>query len=180
MNNETQNQKPWEDTNGNMLSDKNLKTVSKSWDAETWENFLQQTVSIERAEDELLAEKYEALLEETFECAPRPSCAVPEPVVKQIKAAVRILAPQQQKIIKLHFWGGMSEREVACELGILRSNVNDSKKISLNKIKNFLEKDQATCSYLIGGFENSSPRVRSRDEELVEVYNMDLQGSYLK
>lgn len=172
--------KPWLDENGKLVSDETLKKISKTWDANIWELFLQQTVDIERSPNEVQMHGYEKLLEEVSHGIRWPSCSVPQHVVRQINLAVKALAPQQKKIIELIFWKSMSERQVAEKLKIFQPNVNDSKKISLNKIKEFLEKDHITCSYLIGGNENLTPRKRSRDEQVKQVYAKDLNGSYIK
>jgi hypothetical protein len=180
MNIKNTNHRPWLDPKGKVYCNETIKEISKSWDAETWELYLQQTVDVERSENEVLLDKYQQLLEEVSEGVRWSSCTVPQHVITQIHLALRALAPQQKKIIAGSFWDGLSERELAEKLQIAKTTVNESKKISLSKIKDFLEKDPTTLSYLIGGNKNLAPRKRSRDEQVRQVYAIDLNGSYIK
>ncbi len=172
--------KPWLDENGKLVSDETLKKISKSWDANIWELFLQQTVDMERSPSEVLLDGYEKLLEEISEGIQWTSCSVPQHVVTQIKLARRTLTPLQNKIIAGLFWDNLSERQMAGKLETAQQTVHESKIISLKKIKHFLEKDPVTRSYLIGGNKNLAPRKRSRDEEIRQVYAIDLNGTYIK
>lgn len=172
--------RPWLDTTGKLFTDEALKEISKNWNAETWEQFLQQTVDVERSEHELLLDEYEQLLEEVSSGVRWASCSVPKVVINNIGTALRRLAPRQKKVIVGTFWAGLSERQLASVLEISQQTINESKKISLNKIKSFLEKDPVTRSYLIGGNKNLALRNWSRDEQIKQVYAIDLNGSYIK
>lgn len=181
MKNETQNQKSWLDNNGQMLTDENLKEVSKSWSAETWEQFLSSTVDRDMSSLETTVDNFEELLEQTSEgIAWGSSSKLPIAISRRIQEAMRLLTKQQKQILQLHFWGEMSERQIAQYMEISQQTVHVSKKSSLSKIKDFLENDAVTQSYLIGGSKNSKENTGTREQQIREVYLMDLQGSYMK
>ena len=73
----------------------------------------------------------------------------------------------------------MTGADVGRALGISAPTVSQGKYISLSKIRSLLDSDPNVASYLIGGFKNFEPLERTRDEEISEVYAMDLCGSYI-
>lgn len=176
---ETQTAAPWLDQDGKLLSNEQIKTVSKDWTEETWENFLVATVDVELAEEEKLIDDYEELLEDEVEGIWSGPCRVPCVVRKSIEVAIRSLAPQQRQVIRGLFYHSMTGVGVARRLKISPSAVAQAKIISLNKIRSLLESDLNVLSYLIGGSKNFDLPA-SRDEEIKAVYRADLEGSYLK
>ncbi|MFN9067462.1 MAG: sigma factor-like helix-turn-helix DNA-binding protein, partial [Bdellovibrionales bacterium] len=105
---------------------------------------------------------------------------VPEEVRRKLKWAVHQLSDVQRKIIYGLFFHEQHQTEIAKKLGLSQSAVNQAKKLSLNKIKQLIESDLIVAAYLIGGSKNLTPKERSRDEQILEVYLEDLKGSYIK
>lgn len=145
-----QTDKPWLDSNGNILSDKKIKAISKEWTAVTWEEFLNSTVDVEASEHEGLTPKYEILCDEEKDNIWGASCPLPQAVQDEIRGSVRKLEERPRKIVRLHYWENLSVRDAL-----------------------------HTPSYLIGGSENFDFPA-SRDEDIKTVYRTDLEGSYFK
>ncbi len=170
---------PWLDQNGKILSDEQIKSVSKNWTSETWESFLNSTVERELSAHEVLSDKYEGLCEQLTETNWGPARRLPQGVQKEINSSVRRLEERPRKIVRLQYWEDKSVREIAKIEALSFARIQQIKIISLNQIKDFLTNALHTPSYIIGGIENFSLPA-SRDEEIKEVYRVDLEGSYLK
>ena len=118
MANQVSNIKAWRNHDGKLLSDKELRQISKSWDAEMWEQYLVATVEVDRAEDEMSVEDFEALLDESSERLWEGSLHVPEPVKKAVGQALGLLTKKQKHIIWLTYWCEYSQPEIARRLKI--------------------------------------------------------------
>ncbi len=172
--------KPWRDKDGKLLGDGAIKQISKSWDTETWEEYLVATVDVERAPEELIFTEFERLLEETSQGLWAGPLYIPKLVRLRLNQAIRSLTKKQMEVIWLIYWHELSQREIAKKLKISVQTVNGNKFISLNKIKYFLENDPDTASYLIGGSKSFGPKPLSQYEQILEIYFQDLKGSYIK
>ncbi len=171
--------KPWLGSSGHKLTEVDLRVISTSWDADTWERFLQATVDKEQSRQETLLDGYEELLENEAESVSY-RCALPSQLQHRIHQAICQLSKVQRGIIRGVYFYDLSQSEIGRRLKISRQTVNQSKTISLNRIRDFLEKHPDTAAYLIGGCANLNAQKRSRDEEIIEVYLKELGGSYLK
>lgn len=100
----TQTAIPWLDQNGKLFSDEKIKSISKDWSAETWEEFLKATVESELSQNEVITPMYDSLCEEQTEAAWGSACRLPQTVQKEIHSAVRKLKERQRKIVRLHYW----------------------------------------------------------------------------
>ncbi len=180
MANQVSNIRAWRNHDGKLLSDKELRQISKSWDAEMWEQYLVAIVDVDRAEDEMSVADFETLLEESSEGLWEGPLHVPDPVKKVVSQALRLLTKKQTHIIWLTYWCEYSQPEIARRLKISHQAACSTKIISLNKIKDFLANDVAVSSYLIGGSKNFDPKPRNQHEQILEIYFQDLKGSYLK
>src|SRR4051812_2497391 len=109
----TQTNSPWLDQSGKILSDEEIRSLSAEWTVETWEAFLQATVEVDLSTHEVLTPKYESLCEEETETHWGPPCRLPQAVQKEIHSAVRKLKDRPKKIVRLHYWGDLSVREIA-------------------------------------------------------------------
>ncbi len=180
MDNLVASTKPWKNQDGKPFGDKALSQISKSWDAETWEQYLTATVDVERAEDESLIDDFESLLEESSEALWDGPLHVPEPVKRSIEGALKLLTKKQKEAIWLIYWRGLSLTGASRKLEICRKSVLERIDGSLNKIERLLKKSPAVSSYLIGGSKNFDPKPRNQHEQILEIYFQDLKGSYLK
>lgn len=172
--------KPWIDPSGAIFCDSKLREISKVWSPETWEQFLQETVDVPLDDNETLVDIYRDLLEDQTEPIWSGPCRVPQKVKTAIESSVRGLAPQQRKVIRGIYFHDLTGIEVAKITGTSPQNVQKSKANSLNKIKSLLETNVDVRSYLLGGSENLPCRERSLDEQIVDVYRLDLRGSVIK
>ncbi len=176
-----QNQAPWNDAHGQLLTDLELKKVSAAWDAETWERFLASTVDRDMSDNESVCDDYEFNLEEEL---PEPiwvqSSDLPEVVHRAIHAAIRSLTERQRSVVRGIYFHSCSHGRVARNLRIARQTVSETKIISLKEIKRLLALDPAVASYLIGGSANLPAKKLSPEQMILEVYRADLNGSYMK
>lgn len=172
--------KPWQGAKRKILSDETLVEVSKSWEADSWEHFLESTVDGELSRNETLLDEYQNLIENSSDHLFSFQTTVPEKVRRKVQLVIKQLSLIQQKVIDALYFQELSEREIAKKLQVSQPRIHIIKKLSLNKIKELLDLDVITAAYLIGGSKNLAPTERSRDEQILEVYLEDLKGSYIK
>lgn len=175
----TQTSNPWLDQNGKLLPDEKIKSISKNWSVEIWEEFLKATVETDLSQKEVLTFDYESLCEEQTETTWGTPCRLPSVVQKEIQESVQMLKDRPYRVIRRHYWRDMTLRKIAELENLPASRIHKIKEGSLNKIKGLLEKSVNTPSYLIGGSEKFDLPA-SRDEEIKKAYRADLEGSYLK
>lgn len=130
--------RPWTRKDGSMLSDEQLKKVSTNWSAETWEQFLIETVeqesSYQRDMPALVSQTALNSFSETI-WEGQDSDQMDQ-VAKRLRLICRDhLTPQQQQIIRSIYWNGHSERHIGEMLDLSRSSVKTQKQRALNKIK---------------------------------------------
>lgn len=124
---------PWLDIQGRTLPDDILKIESKSWSEKTWDTYL-KTVETPSSESLTSATSFQAALDsgncinDFLATAAKPSTRA------ELRSALQQLTPRQSSIIKMTYWSGMSEREIASALGVSRSSVKTTKKRTLQKM----------------------------------------------
>lgn len=127
----------WLKPDGSILPDEQIKTISKDWSAETWEQFLTETVDQSAYQKEsvtFVKESYFDRFSETI-WESQDTDQMDE-IAKELRRICRDhLTPQQQHIIRSTFWNGFSERKISELLGISRSTVQAQKIRALGKIK---------------------------------------------
>ena len=174
--------KPWVDSAGEILSDKELREISKKWNAETWEQFLVDTVegSESYQREELISPyAYDCALDEMTEsiwqCSSSPES---EDTCEQVRRICRDhLTPKQQYIVRMIFWDGFSERRVADVMNISRSTVVVQKKRALNKIKDLFKTHQTNFPRYERAVKHSPDQKGSRYEDIHEVYLEEISDS---
>lgn len=62
------------------------------------------------------------------------------PVVDELTLAVNDLPPQMQRIVKLKYWGGLPDKEIASELGVAPGTVAATLYAARHKLGTHLEK----------------------------------------
>lgn len=142
---------PWLNSKGQMLSDKKLKTISRQWDQETWEkylNYFDGTLSEQQfhpnAYDEMSEKMEKSCWELTQSDADRDSKSLVNSLFKE-------LSTHQRKILKMIFWDGRSERFVARELKLSRSTVKVIKRRALKRLNALLRSEVSPISPLMRG-----------------------------
>lgn len=130
--------KPWLDPNGRIYSDDALKEVSKNWDAPTWERFLAETIDCPQRE--IVQSNEERLIDEYFTGDEKLDEMPRNELHDLIRQLIRRhLTIQQQSVIRMIYWQGRSEREIAEILGINKGRVPTIKRQSLSKLRRLLE-----------------------------------------
>lgn len=142
---------PWLGQNGNLLPDDKIKSISKSWTEEVWEEFLKSTVDVDPSESEVTLSNYESLCEEQKQSVWGTPCALPIAVQEEIHGSVKKLKVRPRKIVRLHYWEGKSVRAIGKIERLAPSRIHKIKADSLNRIKDLLENSVNTSAYLIGG-----------------------------
>ena len=132
----TESNRPWLNSNGLHRSDTEIKEISKSWDMETWEAYLQ---SIEVGLKETLlktpdridhfVEDYTSLLlnleKEEKNCHLR----------RGVQLALRSLTKREHEILELHFIEKKNSRQIAEILSVSRRTVRKALERGLAKIE---------------------------------------------
>ncbi|HEX7675877.1 MAG TPA: sigma factor-like helix-turn-helix DNA-binding protein [Bdellovibrio sp.] len=177
----TSTSKPWLDQDRKIFSDEKLKAISKDWSPETWEEFLNSTVESEPSDHEVdTTNEYDDVCKKETEGLWNRHKLLPLPVQQEIETAVKKLKKRPRKVIRLHYWENKSIRTIAKIEDLAPSRIHKIKANSLGLIKELLENSVNTPSYLIGGSQKMNPQHLSREEQILEVYLKDLNGSYLK
>lgn len=131
--------RPWLDSRGLLLTDDDLRCVSRSWCAETWERYL-AWYEAPRAESLVTSRKYEKVCEESAESIFVSAQSNADDDLKgRVSTYLAGLTEQQRRVIELTFWAGRSERYVARELGISQASVHGLKKRAISKISGLLK-----------------------------------------
>lgn len=131
-----------------------LRAKSKKWAPREWEDYL-QTLEIKRSENLIHPKNYEKLrnknlfLQESLDkCKERSS------LLSQLKRALNKLTFKQKTVIKMIFWEGLSEREIADKLCLSTSSVRDRKVQALQKLK----------VHFLGSIPTASPYIGAKKE----------------
>lgn len=137
-----QPEQPWLLENGKHTPEDQLKTLTPSWSAETWEKYLVwfENQNGQRAESLISPRRYDGICatqeESIFTLS--QSCA-DDDLRNAVGDYLKTLTEQQHRVIEMIFWEGRSERFVSQELGINRGSVHRLKQRALSKIKSLLK-----------------------------------------
>ncbi len=52
----TKSESPWLNSDGTIKNDDEIKSISKGWSSQTWENFLKETVDVNQSSNEILSD----------------------------------------------------------------------------------------------------------------------------
>jgi len=173
-------ERSWLDESGEIRSNTDLRSISKSWDAATWEIFLQETVEKPTADDEVQNTEYLERMNDETETIWEFHQTLPEFVETKISAVIKCIEKINKKIIFGRYWLKCSYRYLAETLGIAVSTAFDRERAALGEIRTQLEIDPNILSYLLRGSANSTTQERNRDQQIADVYKSHLRGSYMK
>lgn len=90
------------------------------------------------------------------------------------------LTARQQQIIRLIFWEGLSERSAGEVVAISRSTVAVQKRRSFKKLKGLIETRDSIFCLVKRGRVKKNARVKSRDEQIRDVYQGEITDLYGK
>lgn len=162
--------RPWLSKDGSMLSDAEIKVISQNWSAETWEQFLSETVEKESSyQRDLPAFVSPTALDCFSETIWEGNTSDRmDDVAKGLRRICRdSLTPRQQHIVRATFWRGLSERQIADVLDVSRSTVRTQKLRSFEKIKSQVEEEDL----LTGGRHKSQKRKPAQELRQTAVVN---------
>lgn len=139
--NDQKNETLWTQTNGKPIEERDLKKRCQSWSADTWEEFLKDTVDIEAKEMLLeepeMIEYYSTEDHEDFiegHLTPQEF-----PRLKQVMLnLLKEMPKKQQMVLELLFWEGKNLQEAADELGISRPSTFRLRNRALNSFTKLL------------------------------------------
>ena len=137
------NSEPWQEADGNPLSDESLRFVSRYWSAETWEKYL---LTIETPQAEYLSSRFGNLLyqndlkraflkhlndsnEESYES---PVHEIPSEVLEQ---AISQLTLRERQAIQAIFYNGLSQTDAAKVMRISAARIHQLLRRALQKLK---------------------------------------------
>lgn len=160
--------KPWLHSDGSMLSDTEIKTVSQRWSAEVWEEFLLATVDKDHQKDFPIPVPYADLEAHSATLWEGTASDRMDEVAVGLRRICRdSLTPQQQHIIRGIYWENQSERKIAKNLGVVRTTVQSQKGRALGKIK----KQVITEKLLSGGRQKNA--IQKSDQELTNLSDIN-------
>jgi RNA polymerase sigma factor (sigma-70 family) len=134
MNESVSYETPWLDSRGFPLYDEELKAISKSWDADTWERYL-IWYEMPLKESQVHPREYIDIAERQSESIFAQAQGTSESLTQNlICLAIDDLPPRQREVINLAYWNGRSERAIAFELRISRTAVKKLKAKGLKRI----------------------------------------------
>lgn len=137
-----QSEAPWFQMNGEVTPTEYLKTLTSSWDAQTWERYLSwfEERSSRTSETLLPPRKYDKLCDELEESIfVNSESGADKDLRARVAEYLLTLTDHQRRILELIFWDGRSERYVAQQLGIKQSTVHTLKKRAFKKIRALIE-----------------------------------------
>ncbi len=160
--------KPWLDCKGHVISDEELKAISKDWDQLIWEKYL-ESLDVTLSDRQPRPCDYDEMAEKMeHTCFEFSQTDADDETKDKITQLFRQLSPQQQKILKMIFWEGRSERFIAQNLRVSRYTIKTLKKRSLKKLSALL-KQVSPISPLMRGKEYSLKQGGDNDKGVLSL-----------
>ena len=135
-------EKSWTEKNGAVLSDSQLRERAKTWGPQTWERFLKETVDVPQTE--ILAES------DTLENIASDSREHYQDMLSNdefpnlnvfVGSLIRKLSIREHEVIHSVFWLGLTQGEIAKQLGVRKAVVRTYQNRALKKLGElFVEK----------------------------------------
>lgn len=124
---------PWTDKDGRLLSEQELERVSRGWSEETWDQYLKTLeVSLKESQSSDFHIHAENLRENLFLYSQTTSSEELKTIVED---GLLILTDLERKVLRSIFFESKSEREVASQILVSRSRVQNLKRSALKKLK---------------------------------------------
>ena len=132
---------PWLKKNGEMKSIDELKAISKSWSAQTWECYLK---TLEVSQKEVLMDAHHAFMalaeKSSINDWYKDTPVDIELFKNRIKEASELFSEMEAKVIRMIFWENKSERAIAQELNVARRSIRTLKGRALQKLNQYFSK----------------------------------------
>ncbi len=155
---------PWQSSNGKLLPDAEIKSISKHWDLKTWENYLATIIDVKRSES-FINHKHLESTEIANSSDSHSPCASPTHNLELLPSAMTLLKPRQQQIISLIFWEGKSLRQISKILNISLAVVRRTRDRALRDLKKTLKANGAQLPYI--GANNNFLKKGEKDESTI-------------
>ncbi len=116
----------------------NLRSESKGWTHNKWEEYL-QTLEHQRSESLIHPVKYEELKEENpFLWEDYEKSDENNDLILKLKEAFKNLTFKQKKVLKMLFWDNLIDEEIAEKMGTSRRAIRNIKTQGLQRLKSIL------------------------------------------
>ncbi len=133
--NQTKRQKPWVDFNGDELGTDQIRELSRSWDAETWEAYLTWRED-ERHESLVTPSKYDELVDaQTESIFAQVHGSIPDVDREICEELLNTLSVRDAEILRLIYFEGKTERQIASVLNLSRAAIQKIKKQALQSLR---------------------------------------------
>lgn len=121
---------------------KKLKTASRKWSPAQWETYLE---SLEHKGSESYIH-YSRLENRPYKPLWETSQSKYTHYIPLLKNAMKRLTPKQRKVIRLTYWEGLSERDIAVKLSLSRSGAKKRKTLALQRLRKEFKAKEVTSS----------------------------------
>jgi RNA polymerase sigma factor (sigma-70 family) len=151
--------RPWLDSTDVEIPTVELKEICKTWDADTWERYLKWYEGAQ-TDLHLVPQSFENLIETIFESPFQDlqthSTEENRQLCEQLFASVPAI---EASVLKLIFFEGKTNAEVAAILGRSRTGINDIKFRAITKLKREFAGDGSTTRHLMRGTSSESTEI---------------------
>ena len=136
----TAHQKPWIDQYGRVLPDEELRKISQTWKPQVWEDYLK---TYESDQKEILAENLDLIAapqyEEYIDVYKSLLAQDEYPQLKKVvNAALCALTKRERQTIRALYWEGLTQSQIASQLGVNRKTIVSYRDRALQKLADFL------------------------------------------
>lgn len=148
-------QQPWLKPNGRSLNDKELKTISRNWDQNTWEAYLswfEGKRSYELLEPEHYDRKCQVLTKSVYEEHGNESHPV---LAEYFDGHLKKLPRRYRDLIRRSYYEGMSVQQLAKVMRITCRRVNQLKAKALSVLATSVSPETLPVFGLVRGIEST-------------------------
>ena len=171
--------KPWTDQRGLPLNDEALKSVSRTWDEQTWEAYL-NTIEGKSSGQLFGPGVYQDLCEENIRSIFADTANENNDEIKSsVEKVLEVLSEhsgKQASVIREIFWNGKSQHEIADLLRIQQSSVFDLKQRAVKNFKKIMKDLQGAVNPPLMKGENKSflEESRNRTDQIAAVMQSEI------
>ena len=130
--------KPWQNKDGSVKSDAELREAGQQWPSGVWEKYLATLEVGRRKEDAVLppSEMDSFSTEQHISLAFSMASKQSFPLLKvMLNACIRELTPRQRDVVIRHYWDDKTITEIAASMGVSRQSICKTMKTAQAKIK---------------------------------------------
>lgn len=143
--------RPWIKSNGKPMTDSELRRASRSWDRDTWEDYLRwYDGSLKECHlspslyDRICAERSETIYAEY-------GYQIDEPVRRHCSARLGSLPKLEAKVLTLYFYEGLTELEIALRLKRSQGGVHLIKNRALSQLRRKMSPSELIAIHIMRG-----------------------------